>query len=251
MVAFGLRSDDKGRTWEEVPTLILPPPGCYSATPDNTPMVRLPDGTWLFPMRVFGGWDGVALYASTDNGLSWQFRTRICQPHDYPALVLLKGGRLQCYNYPLGLCFSDDGGKTWSERRPIVVPGPSPWADDDPFYREPLARRSPTPLLLRDGRILVLFARRIGSGPGSLGMGGVVSEDEGRTWSPDFILRADASPSATTTAAGARCAYADIGYPLLTQFDDGRIFAAYYYIVADGNAFGGSRFIAGSFFRLS
>jgi hypothetical protein len=211
----------------------------------------MPDGTWLFPMRVFGGWDGVALYASTDDGLSWQYRTRVCQPHDYPALVLLPGGRLQCYNYPLGVCHSDDGGRTWSPRRLITPPGPSPWAEDDPFYAEELARRSPTPLLLRDGRILILFARRIGPGPGGLGIGGIVSEDRGTTWGPDFVLRADANPSATTTARGARCAYADIGYPLMTELEDGRIFAAYYYITADGNRFGGSRFLASSFFRLN
>ena len=42
----------------------------------------------------------------------------------------------------------------------------------------------------------------------------------------------------------------DLGYPVATELDDGTIFAAYYFCVDDGNRFGGSRFIAGSFFRL-
>ena len=147
MVAFALRSADKGKTWEKVPTLVLPPPNCYSATPDNAPIVRMPDGTWLFPNRVYGGKVGVSLYASTDNGLSWQFRTHICEPSGYPALLLLKSGRLQCYNYPLGMCYSDDGGKTWSQRKLIIPRDPSPWAAKDPVYHEELAHRSPTPHL--------------------------------------------------------------------------------------------------------
>lgn len=248
MAAFALRSPDKGKSWEKVPTVVLPPPGCYSASPDNTPIVRLPDGTLLFPNRAFGGRNGVDLYASTDSGLSWNFRTRICEPHGYPALVLLKSGRLQCYNYPLGMCYSDDGGKTWSARKLILPPKPSPWADDDPLYHEELAHRSPTPHVLRDGRILLFFARRIGP---RRGMGFIVSTDNGATWSPDQILRDDASVYQATTAAGRKVDYSDIGYPLAAEMEDGRIFTTYYYMVNDGNGFGGSRFIAGTFFRLA
>jgi hypothetical protein len=36
----------------------------------------------------------------------------------------------------------------------------------------------------------------------------------------------------------------------MTELDDGRIFTAYYFLKKDGNGFGGSRFIAGSFFRV-
>lgn len=248
MIAFGLRSRDKGHTWEKVPSLLLPPPGCYSATPDNTPIVGLPDRTLLFPMRTFGGRDGVDLYASTDSGLSWQYRRHICESHNYPALVLLKSGRVQCYNYPLGMCYSDDGGKTWSKRKLIVPPGPSPWLPQDVFYEEELSHRSPTPLVLRDGRILVFFARRISP---KRGIGVIVSEDGGATWSPDFILRDDASVYTTTTVHGITCDYSDIGYPQATELEDGRIFTAYYYMLNDGNNFGGSRFIAGTWFRLS
>jgi hypothetical protein len=248
MVSFALRSPDKGRTWEKTPTLLLPPPGCYSASPDNAPIVRMLDGTLLFPMRTFGGRSSVDLYASTDNGLSWNFRTKITEPHDYPALILLPNGRLQCYSYPLAMCYSDDEGKSWSTRQPIVPPLPSPWAADDPVYRAELAHRSPAPLLLRDGRILILFARRLAPG---MGIGGTLSEDQGRTWTPDFIVRSDANASSKTRVGGASTDYSDIGYPLLTQLEDGQIFTAYYFLVNDGNNFGGSRFIAGSYFRVA
>jgi hypothetical protein len=199
-------------------------------------------------MRTFGGRNSVDLYASTDSGLSWQYRTRICEPHDYPALVLLKSGRLQCYNYPLGMCYSDDAGKTWSKRQRIIPPGPSPWLAQDRFYEDELAHRSPTPLVLRDGRILVFFARRISA---KRGMGLIVSEDGGMTWSPDLVLRDDASLFHMTKAQGVNTEYSDIGYPQATELEDGRIFTAYYYMLDDGNNFGGSRFIAGTFFRLA
>jgi hypothetical protein len=248
MLAFGLRSPDRGHTWERVPTLLLPPPGCYSATPDNAPIVRLPDGTLAFPMRTYGGRSSVDLYVSTDNGLSWNFRCKITEPSHYPALILLKNGRLQCYNYPLGMCYSDDGGKTWSKRKPIVPAAPSQWLPDDAFYHDELAHRSPAPLLLRDGRIVLLFARRISS---KRGIGMTVSEDGGKTWSPDLILRDDASMYQKTKVNGISTEYSDIGYPLACEFEDGRIFTAYYFMVEDGTTFGGARFIAGSYFRLS
>ena len=248
MVSYALRSPDEGRTWEKAPWVLTPPPGGYSASPDNTPIVRLPDGDFLFPMRTFGGRNGVDLYGSSDRGASWQYRTHVCEPHDYPALVLLASGRLQCYNYPLGMCYSDDGGRTWSRRKPIQPRDPSPWAPYDPFYGEELSHRSPTPLVLRDGRILLFFARRISP---RRGIGFLVSEDGGHTWGPDVILRDGASASATTRAAGQSTEYSDIGYPVAAQLDDGRIFVAYYFMLSDGNNFGGSRFVAGSFFRLT
>jgi hypothetical protein len=248
MVSFALRSADKGRTWERTPAILVPPPGGYSASPDNAPIVRLSDGTFVFPMRTFGGRNGVDLYASSDNGLSWAYKAHICEPHHYPALVMPKSGRLQCYNYPLGMCYSVDGGKTWSPRKLIEPREPSPWARDDMFYREELAHRSPVPLVLRDGRIILLFARRISP---KRGIGLMVSEDGGNSWGPDLILREDAGVSNTTKAGGRSTEYSDIGYPLATELDDGRIFTAYYFLTPDGNGFGGSRYIAGTFFRLT
>ena len=75
---------------------------------------------------------------------------------------------------------------------------------------------------LRDGRIVVLFARR--TRPAGIGL--FVSEDDGATWSAEAIVRDDGSGG-------------DLGYPVATQLDDGRIFTAYYFMEDDGNNFGG------------
>ena len=101
--------------------------------------------------------------------------------------------------------------------------------------------------MLRDGRVLVLFARRVSP---RRGMGVIVSEDGGATWSPDRILRDDPSVYTTTKVRGVAVDYSDIGYPLATELENNRVFTAYYFMTNDGNNFGGSRFIAGSFFRL-
>ena len=69
-------------------------------------------------------------------------------------------------------------------------------------------------------------------------MGLIVSEDNGTMWSTEAVIRADASDL-------------DLGYPVATQLDDGRIFTAYYFMEDDGNNFGGTRHIAGSSFRLA
>ena len=225
VVGFVLRSRDRGRTWEKVPSLLVPPGGGYGSCPESTPLVTLPDGTLLMTNRTRGGRDGIDLYASVDRGLSWHWRTQIMPGHAlagepagaryyYPTLILLPSGRLQCYAYPLSRSYSDDSGRTWSRREAILPPGPSPWDQEDPIYDDPLvgtnplARRSPFPLLLRDGRIVILFARRAEPG---MGMGLIVSSDEGRTWSPDLVLRRDASASGRVRIRGRDHGRADIG----------------------------------------
>ena len=87
---------------------------------------------------------------------------------------------------------------------------------------------------LADGRTLVLFARR--KIPRGIGL--VVSEDDGATWSDEQILRADGPTT-------------DLGYPVATEAEPGRIFTAYYFTMDDGNGFGGTRYIAGSSFSLA
>lgn len=151
-------------------------------------------------------------------------------------------------------------GLSWSPVKPIGKLGYSPWINRrkpgiyslPKVIRDPAGRpienyepktsgtyyghalcRSPSPLLLRDGRIVLHYSRR----KPPFGIGGMVSEDQGKTWSQEFIIRDDAST-------------ADIGYQVACELDDGTICTVYYFTQEDGNQLGGTRFIAGSFYRI-
>ena len=258
---FAFRSADRGRNWETVPTPVSPPPGYSYVAIDGAAPIRFADDTLVVPAwvddRNTGGrhaFDAafVALYGSDDQGLSWRYLAEVVSEPTgrgrpgYANLLLLPSGRLQCYFNRIGglrhsieMTASDDGGYSWSTPRPLVVWGQSPWAALSRRHawsgagREGLLYRSPWPLRLRDGRIVVIFGRR----HPPFGIGLIVSEDDGATWSAEGVIRADASDW-------------DLGYPVATQLDDGRIFTAYYFMENDGNGFGGTRHIAASFFRL-
>jgi hypothetical protein len=225
----------------------------------------MPDGTHLGAMShggspphvdpVIGAISqnpNVSLYGSDDHGLTWEPISIICNDPTgigratYAALILLPSSRLQCYTLNIGglrdaiqMCHSDDGGYSWSTPEPIVRWGRSPWArrarqhavtGQGAFGK---FHRSPWPIRLADGRIVVLFGRR----KPPYGMGLILSEDDGDTWSDQQIIRDDASGP-------------DLAYPVALETAPGRIFTAYYYMLDDGNGFGGTRFIAGSHIDL-
>lgn len=268
-VCFALRSVDRGRTWERAPTIIAHPDGgdvwIHRHAP---PVVRCPDGRTLVAVfqaasRAKPGLADAepAVFASTDNGVSWEYRGRpMMAPRGtgrftYAALLPLPDGELQCYALHIdpqasaveglrnAICVasSTDAGMHWSAPVAITDGRALCWeapragryalASQDPLGGR--VYRSPWPLRLRDGRILVLFARR----QPPYGIGGVVSADAGRTWSEEFAIRSD--------SAGP-----DMGYPVGCELDDGQIFVAYYSQAADGNLLGGTRYIAGARFRL-
>ena len=59
-----------------------------------------------------------------------------------------------------------------------------------------------------------------------------------------------ALPGATSRFCATDGPTTDLGYPVATEAEPGRIFTAYYFTMDDGNGFGGTRYIAGSSFRL-
>ena len=240
------------------------------AMPDKTFLVVLTTGRGADPQSS----KKPVLYLTDDSGLSWGFVSAVVTDsswdYTYPDLVMLPNGRIQCYmmrqkgNYSVGnwacMNYSDDGGLSWSAVQPIGRLGYSPWPErrrPGQFsrpreIRDPAGRmaenfeprpsgtyfghaicRSPSPLLLRDGRLVLFYSRR----KPPFGIGGMVSEDQGETWSREFIVRDDGN-----------CA--DLGYQVACELDDGRIFVVYYFTEDDGNELGGTRFIAGSFFEL-
>ena len=251
LLCYALRSPDRGLTWEAVPTPVQPPAGHGMVHKDGHPHVQMPDGTQLAAMTAGLPTGGVVLYGTDDNGLCWEPLARICDDPTgdgrptYAGLLLLPSGRLQCYTLNIDglrdaiqINYSDDGGYSWSQPKPIVRWGRSPWARRARERRSLLSGtskhyRSPWPMQLADGRILVLFARR--KTPRGIGL--IVSNDECETWSDEQILRDDGPTT-------------DMGYPVATEVEPGRIFTAYYFTMDDGNGFGGTRYIAGSSFRL-
>ena len=110
-----------------------------------------------------------------------------------------------------------DGGRTWH-----FVSRVSDWG-------------GPTHLLqLDDGRLLASYGYRIRP----YGIRARVSEDDGRTWGPELILRDDAGSW-------------DLGYPRAVKLSGGEVMVAYYFNRADDKiqCDGGVRHIAGTIFR--
>ncbi len=250
-IMFALRSADKGCTWEKHPWVFAKPDFATWLWGFNQPPVVMPDGSLLLPLTTP---EGIMLYGSDDDGLSWIFLGVVAvDPYKYGRvtyahIIMLPSGRLQCYMYGMGaytcllVCHSDDG-YSWSTPRPIVRWGHSPWREmrrkrHESGFLAPRASnvfyRSPWAMQLKDGRLLVLFNRRVPP----CGIGGIVSEDAGESWSDEFILRSDAFTG-------------DIGYPVAVQFEDDRIFTAYYYSLGEPHTrMGGPRFLAGTYFTL-
>jgi len=215
--------------------------------------------------------DGVqhtCFYASYDNGLSWEYLSRIVSAeqgyepgahlssgtprYTYTGVHQLPDGRLFCcmHGIPGNLpcvSYSEDSGMTWSRPQYIVgpesysIPVTAPRADCPPDNPGRLRYRSPCALVLNDGRIVVLFCRRAMAAKGGNGILGVVSDDLGETWSKEFVVRGDDYTG-------------DCGYPVLTELADGRIFTAYYFTQNQGarpQRFATPvRHIAGTSFRL-
>ncbi|MEX2235297.1 MAG: sialidase family protein [Cyclobacteriaceae bacterium] len=273
---FLMRSPDKGRTWEKVPTVITNPKGeKLSITRHNTPVIRMPDGKTLLASfhvnTVLNIEDGRELlgesniFSSTDNGISWKFLSRpIVDPtgessYGYETLVLLPSGELQCYvlssykksevvdGLQNAICMTSslDGGKTWNEGKAITGKGGQAWKDPG---TQGIIYRSPWALLLRDGRILVLFARR----RMPTGIGAIISSDGGKTWSDELVIRDDGKKWKDGQMNHEIGDWGDLGYPVGCQLEDGKIFIAYYMNNKDigRHPVGGTRYIAASTFRI-
>jgi sialidase-1 len=81
---------------------------------------------------------------------------------------------------------------------------------------------------LDDGRMLVVFGRR----REPFGVRGAVSEDEGETWGPEFVIRDDLPNE-------------NLGYPSVIEYAPGKLFTVYY-----GEDRRGVTCIQGTYFQL-
>jgi BNR repeat-like domain len=243
-VGYVQYSRDRGRTWEGPYRMPAFGFGWVQVKPDF--LVR-PDGVVLLFVTVRHNGRGagssagpsawpptrfVALYASPDRGLTWNYLSSIIAATPdvgfvnryYASPVQLPDGRilaaLRCQvdgrNAWPEVFESGDGGHTWR------------------FLSRPADWGAPTHLsLLEDGRLLAVYGRRAAP----YGIRARVSEDEARSWGPEIVLREDGGSW-------------DLGYPRAVRLGGGRVLVAYYFNRQDDplQCQGGVRHIVGTTF---
>ena len=236
-------SKDSGRTWSR--SAAVPLDGFDSLAAVESATVR-PDGRCLLFLNGVkqGDTSRPVVFRSTDDGTSFRFLSYVTPKDDpqfkgvnqmYPRGLVLPSGRILCTlrvdrdwaGEMWTLVYkSDDGGDTWQFLSRISE------------YGAPAA-----PLRLKDGRLVMVYGYRL-----EPSIRAVVSEDEGRTWGPQIVVRDDGGSW-------------DLGYPRAWEAAPGKIGTIYYYNTKDdpvqvqpaaGSNWGagGVRFIARSFFSV-
>jgi sialidase-1 len=192
-------STDEAQTWTEPTVCITDEIGYYVLNNDR--VVQLRSGRLILPVAWHQGPGrprdsaGIIMcYLSDDNGKSWRRSKDSFQGYDpggrritvqEPGVVELKDSRLMMYIRTNAgsqyVCYSPDGGETWSKAGPSALASPlSPatiervpwtgdlvcvWNDHSGVHPYPAGRRTPLCLAL--------------------------SQDEGRTWSRSRVLEGD------------------------------------------------------------
>jgi len=241
-------SKDRGHTWG--PPIRVPLDGLNSLSGMNSVLIR-PDGTaliWLMEVDKEGWNRHPCVYALPPRGTDFHFLTFITKKHDpwgnadgdytstfrfgghrwfYPRGYMLPSGRMLCVlrsqRDPRGVMWtevyaSDDGGRTWD------------------FLSRVNDFGSPGSLVrLPDGRLVMVYGYRLMPA----GIRATVSEDEGKTWGPELIVRDDGGSW-------------DLGYPNAWVTDDGKVGVIYYFNSKDDKVQvnGGVRHICRSIFSV-
>jgi len=241
-------SRDGGRSW--LPPVLLPLDGLVSTTGIHSALVR-PDGRcllFMFEVDKANANRRPLVFASTPDGTQFHFLSYVVPRADpwgqtdgdyagsirfvghrwfYPRGTMLPSGRIlctvRCQRDPTGVMWtevfhSDDGGETWgflSRVNDYGAPG--------------------SLVAMPDGRLVIVYGYRLMPS----GIRAAVSEDGGRSWGPELVVRKDGGSW-------------DLGYPNAWVAGDGTVGTLYYF--NDRNdpvkANGGVRHIARSLFTL-
>jgi hypothetical protein len=241
-------SKDRGHSWG--PAVPVPMDGLFSHSGMNSVLIR-PDGTaliWLMEVDKQGWHRHPCVFALPPKGTDFHFLTFITQKQDpygnadgdwqstfrfgghrwfYPRGYMLPSGRMLCVlrsqRDPRGIMwtevyYSDDGARTWA------------------FLSRVNDFGSPGSLVrLADGRLVMVYGYRVMPS----GIRAAVSEDEGKSWGPELIVRDDGGSW-------------DLGYPNAWAMPDGKIGVIYYFNSKDDKVQvnGGVRHICRSIFSV-
>jgi hypothetical protein len=242
-------SRDGGKSWGK--TILVPLENIPSMTAIQSTLVR-PDGRcllFMFSVDKDNTHRRPLVYGSTNEGREFHFMSYIVPREDpwgqadgqyddpsvafvghrwfYPRGYLLKSGRIicstRCQRDPTGVMWSelfhsDDGGDTWEFLSRINDYG------------------APTSLVVMpDERIVAVSGYRLAPS----GIRATVSEDGGKTWDPEIVVRDDGGSW-------------DLGYPNAWLVDDHTVGVLYYFNSKTDpiQANGGVRHIARSIFTI-
>lgn len=199
------KSDDHGQTWSAASRL----PEHIDGPVRNKPIL-LDDGTLLCGSSTeFDGWR-VHFERTSDHGRSWQRTPAINDGKSagaiQPTLLKHRDGSLQalCRNRDgagkILSTRSTDGGVTWTELLPTVLPNPNSGIDG---------------VTLSDGRQLLVYnhTNRSSGTPRSREMINVAVSDDGIQWQPALILDLEDK--------------AEFSYPAVIQSHDGLVHITY------------------------
>jgi len=195
-----IRSTDGGRTWStRLPTRLNSPHG----------PIQLRDGRLLYAgKQLWAKEHKVGVVVSADDGLGWQWLAefpvrrgdKASAYHELHAVEAANGTLIvQIRNHNAAdngwtlQTESADGGRTWSEPRPVC------WGLPSHLLR------------LRDGRLLMSYGYR----RKPYGNRARFSHDHGRTWGDEVVLSADGRDG-------------DLGYPSTVELADGTLLTIWY-----------------------
>ena len=214
------RSTDGGNVYRDTVRLECAP---YRDGYTRTGVRLLSDGRLAYPVTEHHPPHNTHTYLffSEDDGLSWTSPVMICRDDDLkfgePDIAEIGPGELFCIlreskiSGHLYGCRSTDGGASWS---PPVKTG---------IFGHPGQLTA-----LSDGRLLCTYGRRITP----FGILMSLSEDGGRTWGNEFIVRDDLPNG-------------DLGYPTTIEYAEGKLFCVYY-----GQAVDGVTYVMGTYIEL-
>jgi hypothetical protein len=238
-------SEDGGLTWRR--PILLPLGDFPSLTGNGSSMLRA-DGMHLMGLTVTrdDGWSNQPIVYASADGMNWRFLSCVVPVKDdgsseserqrpfifgairyiYPKLIGLSDGRTLC-----GLRFQREAdGVIWTEIFESLD-GARTWS----FLSRVGDWGAPGDIVeMQDGRIACVYGYRLPP----YGIRARTSEDGGRTWGPEQLLRDDGGSW-------------DLGYPRVIEHEPGRLLAVYYMnLASDPNQVnGGIRHIAWSDFK--